>query len=148
MVLFSYEENKMRYLWLAIFVVLYYGSESLAKNDYMRPTDTPTILQKLDLERTENGYKTWGTFILMDGNEVTLPVTSEFYETVKIGTKVEVPVRGMDINPNWNDLIIKGFIPVLMMGVSLLFSVAFFFLSLSQAVTDIKLYHKNKEKRK
>lgn len=138
----------MRYLWLFMFVVLFYGSESLVKNDYMRPTETPTILQKLDLERTENGYKTWGTFMLVDGNEVTLPVSSEFYETVKIGAKVKVPVRGMDLNPNWYDLITKGFLPVLMMVVSLLFSVAFFFLSLSQAITDIKLYRQNKEKRK
>lgn len=137
----------MRYLWLAIFAVLFGGSLSLAQNDYMQQTKTPSILQKLELERTDNGYKTWGTFMLVDGKEVKLPVSSEFYETIKIGTKVTVPVRGLDIDPSMYQLLIKGFIPVLMMMVSLVFCITFFALSIGQFYIDVKMYLTNKRKR-
>ncbi len=137
----------MRYYCLfLLFVVLFFGSLECIKNDYMTAKSTPVILEELKMEPNALGYNTYAVFMLADGKEFTKSVTPEFYESTRVGTKVIIPVRGLDFNPNVYDIVNYMIFPVLFFMVSLVGFWLLFWLSVEQLCKDVKQYKNAKRK--
>ena len=138
----------MRYVLFAIAIILFFVSKDYIQNDYIMPKEHPTVLEKLGLDTYKDKYIPYGVFMLVDGREVKLPVTTEFYETITVGTKVTVPVRQMTIKSTIREDVLFIFMPVITFTVVIIANMALFILSLERFFEDIKQYRECRRKRK
>ena len=137
----------MRYVLFAIGIILLLASKDYVQNDYVMYKQHPTVLEKLVLDDEKDKYVPHGVFMLVDGTEVKLPVTTEFYEKIKVGTKVTVPIRQMQIKGTIREDVLYLFMPIIAFTVAVVANMALFLLSIDQLIKDIKLYRKNRKRR-
>lgn len=137
----------MRYVLFAIALILFFVSKDYVQNDYMMPKEHPTVLEKLVLDDENDKYVPYGIFMLVDGTEVKLPVTTQFFEKIKVGTKVTVPIRQMNIKSTTRQDILYIFLPVIVFTIVIVANIALFLMSLDRLFKDINQFRTCRRKR-
>lgn len=137
----------MRYVLFAIAIILFFVSKDYIQNDYVMLKEHPTVLEKLVLDDENDKYVPYGIFMLVDGTEVKLPVTTQFYEKIKVGTKVTVPIRQMNIKSTIREDVLYIFLPMIVFVIVMVANIALFILSVDRLIKDIKQYRLCRRKR-